>query len=1488
MSEPGLQADVSLDIQAAIAQVDALEAVLSAAVTSVEVTVDTGSVTDVVSAAVADANTDVTVLADADISEAQSALDAFAEEAQAAGADVPITADTSAAEAAIEAVAADADATQADITIGADTSAAQEEIDSLGESSAAASSSVGDLAGNLQGVSGVSQSAAGGAAAAGAAIGKISPATAGAVAGITALVGVTKTFLDRGLGAEESIRRLDTVAGVFAANVRQVDVGSLNDDLAHLAGSLGTSTSALRNTAARIFQLGTSAGVAGPQVAKTTDQILALALNARALNPALGQAGDIALGLSNGLARGGRFLSQFGISLTAAQINAEALAETGKTTAAELSVYEKSAAGAKLATDQLGASFAGNIALASDNPAIRLDILSNNFKKLQTSIGLTLIEPVVGAMEELEPAAEDAAHAIGSIIEAITPLLPILGVGAKAVSLAAKAFELSLKPLELATEGIGKLFGLFHHDSGAKKLAADVKEATQAMADQDGVVRLAADAVGRYVEASSRFKDQNQIDDLKRVGLSLADVGRLALDGADGLEKLRHAAEAAGESKNNTGDLVHSLKDVQEVLDGVAEDQIRDAKTAGAISKAQRDAALATDDHVAALKRLQPAIDQHAKDVATVTALYGPLIASTTSGINAFELVTGESAKAGAAIKSLGTDGVQPTDAALLTFATALKDAGLSSQGMDAAAASLGITTQALTGFLDGATGALDDFIKSAVDGLPTVGDVLSEAFSADHVVGISDFIAGLNKSTAQTEQFLADIDAIVQAGGQDIAAELVKQGVEAGGGYARSLAASIFPGGVSPLVSETEKAVDAHNAEIERATDYLTDTFGPRYIAQTGVISNLASEAFNGNLSFADKIRLQAGLAETTLDDQGKAIAIIAANQGAAAAEAYGRLLQIDRVTVEAGIRAQQAILGSRLPEAVGLVGDAAKAAFGGPISKIPLLAGLGVQGAEGAAHAARPALVSEMTNIGIASLQGIGQSLAKLPILAGLALDQTAAVVNSKAPSFFGKAKAIAGASPSAGKAAAAANTKAIDDLLQTTATKGVQTAGAIFPDVGKAAAAGVADGIKEVTPEVAQRAAGAVTAAFNAAADAAHRTTGLVTDPAQQAMLGFARSIDSANLSAAEFEQVAKAMGVSADQLRQFIDGATGAVDDFAESVISKFDSVSDAFSDATAKAKKLQDDFVPFERDGFIFVEPDPVDPVGGLIESLNDSADKTQTFIDNVERIFNAGGKDIAAALAQQGADAGGAYAQELVDALNNGDQHLLDVAEATIDHHNAVMRALADEVRNNFAPAFVESTQKILDVERQSGVSGSQAGQAFADGLAVGISSHRTNVENAAAQIVRDAEAAARAEAKSHSPSELFADLGRDLADGLAVGVDDGGADVVLRAEEIVREAFAAAQAAASEAPDISLGFVSGFDPRRLTVAPGAAALAGGGAAGSISFVLQFGDVTLGAGVTQADFDRFGATVRDAVEGIDAVRLRQAVTSAVRMQGQTA
>jgi hypothetical protein len=443
---------LELDITGALASVEQIGTALSDVVTSftstlsdtlaspppLEVTVDDAALTGSVEQAIAGADTTVPVDGDT------GPLTTSVEDA-IAGAVTTVTpdADTDTMVGEIEAAAAVATVI---VPVEADTSAAEASIAALGDAATAATGTpVGSGGGGGSGVAGLSSGLAGIAgagAAAASGIGGVTSATSSSLpvlgagaAAVTALSAAGDSYFQSATRAESAGRRFNDTFGQSAGVVNNIKVGDLDTSLGSLNLSLGSSTTQVRNTLASLGQLGIGAGATQAQIALTASQVEALSARAVALNPNLGSVGDVAERLTSALARGGRFAAQYGLSLTAAEIQARALRDTGKSSADELTIYDKAAAGAAIATDRYGKSLKDVIQAGTDDPVIRLRAIGAEFSKVTTEVGKPLQAPIFALIESVQPILQNAARLLGSVLQAILPIQSaILGAFAPLVS----------------------------------------------------------------------------------------------------------------------------------------------------------------------------------------------------------------------------------------------------------------------------------------------------------------------------------------------------------------------------------------------------------------------------------------------------------------------------------------------------------------------------------------------------------------------------------------------------------------------------------------------------------------------------------------------------------------------------------------------------------------------------------------------------------------------------------------------------------------------------------------------------------------------------------------------------------------------------------------------------------------------------------------------------------------------------------------------
>lgn len=318
-------------------------------------------------------------------------------------------------------------------TVTVDVEADASGIEEVGSAAASAEGSVTDLAGAADTLSASTTLATESAIGLGSALevaAAVLPIKAGlAGAAIGGLAVATDGFFDAAVNAEAATLRYTQTLGVFAEQVNTIDVGNISIPLTELNASLGSGTAQVRNAISSFFQLGHSAGINGELVATASEQLVAMSARAVALNPALGSVGDVAETMGLRIARGGRFAAQLGVSLTKAEIQkrGEEMFGFGRAlTQAELSI-----AALDLATTKYGDTLEQDIARASENPIIQLRQLSLELKRTAVELGRPLIAPVFDILDSIQPVLVSVLTLTGELAEAFTifsgPLLAALG-----------------------------------------------------------------------------------------------------------------------------------------------------------------------------------------------------------------------------------------------------------------------------------------------------------------------------------------------------------------------------------------------------------------------------------------------------------------------------------------------------------------------------------------------------------------------------------------------------------------------------------------------------------------------------------------------------------------------------------------------------------------------------------------------------------------------------------------------------------------------------------------------------------------------------------------------------------------------------------------------------------------------------------------------------------------------------------------------------
>jgi hypothetical protein len=865
-----------------------LEADLRAAAGDLQVTArvaaDTASLAPAIQDAVEASDTQVTVTADAEpvageISAAVAEADTL----------VPVTADVTGARSELETIG---DGVSVEVPVEVDTTAAQAEVEQLGQSAQTAAGGTEALGGAVGNLGAVTDLAGGKAQGLGQALQGMGGKAGIAGAALLPLAGFTGLLFQNAVDAEAATFRFENTLGDMASTVDEIDVGGLSEGISDLTLRLGSGDDELRNVVSSFFQLGQSAGRSRQEVGVAAEQLVALAARARALNPELGSVDSIAQSLQGSLARGGPSLAAFGIALTSSEIEARALADTGKAASDELTQFDKAAAGAALATERLGSRLREDIDKGAENPAIRLAALTTKLSEFLETLGTPLVAPIFEILEELEPVAEEVAKSLADVIVAGLPIVELFADLLPVVTVA-------LKPLQL--------------------LAA--------------AVVLIEDAVAAAVGPIQDFIDL--LGDLPVISQLVDAVGFV-------------------------GDAV-----------GSATDAIGDA--AGAVA-----------DFVSGGEELHGTVVEMGEGFETAEE------------------------KAARFARQIGET-------------TELVRRGVVAQG------------EAIAGAFAAAVAGIDEFVASATGALPSVADAF-DAVGEDSVLSVGEFVAALDASAATVGEFRDNLALLAAEGFTGLAATIAEQGPAVGGALAEELATALESGN-REIVDGVQAATDAFNAEWTSTVEFFRSTLGPEFILSAGLMGSGAAAAFGRNLTFAERVRVAGELAKSGLDQQGQAIAAIAAVEGEHAARLYGENLGLEAVTVDAAVRAGQAI---RDHAPVGAYRDAGivlgDAFNDGVIGQLELLGRLSAQAAT---RAISEGLQITRTQFGIQSPSKVWAERLGRPIGEGIAVglaatqsDVTAAGLSalsgldslSASATVAGPTAAVAanGAAPAAGGAA------------------------------------------------------------------------------------------------------------------------------------------------------------------------------------------------------------------------------------------------------------------------------------------------------------------------------------------------------------------------------------------------------------------------------------------------------------------------------------
>lgn len=289
--------------------------------------------------------------------------------------------------------------------------------------------------------------------------------------------------------------------------------------------------------------------------------------------------------------------------------------------------------------------------------------------------------------------------------------------------------------------------------------------------------------------------------------------------------------------------------------------------------------------------------------------------------------------------------------------------------------------------------------------------------------------------------------------------------------------------------------------------------------------------------------------------------------------------------------------------------------------------------------------------------------------------------------------------------------------------------------------------------------------------------------------------------------ELKAVSDSLGLNADDFKKWSKETTDFVDALVKSTESALPKIADAFQ---FKGTQLSD--------------PSTIE------FQLKNQQKSVEDFTTNIETLHERGLDRLVAQLLSQGPIVGGGLAKALV----NGAPATTQALEDQLKNTTASFDALTEYVQTTFGPQFATATGfaaktganifgESFKSELQAGLTTPPSileiiennlradivvreaalvvGRSIGDGLIEGIQEKNKQIEVSVTAAALTAAAAARAALGVHSPSTVFAEIGRQTMAGMALGFQDSAHLVIAEAEKITQDAAATTAAGVLNIP---------------------------------------------------------------------------------------
>jgi hypothetical protein len=185
-----------------------------------------------------------------------------------------------------------------------------------------------------------------------------------------------------------------------------------------------------------------------------------------------------------------------------------------------------------------------------------------------------------------------------------------------------------------------------------------------------------------------------------------------------------------------------------------------------------------------------------------------------------------------------------------------------------------------------------------------------------------------------------------------------------------------------------------------------------------------------------------------------------------------------------------------------------------------------------------------------------------------------------------------------------------------------------------------------------------------------------------------LDLAVAIDGANLSAEDLSSTAALLGTDVDTLKGFVDSATGSLESFIDAAVGGLPTVSAVLGEVQDQVQAREDDLAAAQER----TARDVTASVGQFAQGLRDKAAELADFREDLQVLTFAGFSDLAGLLAEQGFDAGDAFADQLRTALETGNLDILNSLRTANETFKAESESTIAFISEELAPQYLSAT----------------------------------------------------------------------------------------------------------------------------------------------------------------------------------------------------